>query len=93
VFIKKTSLKKMVFGQFHYSKARSHIDISVYVHAGTYGMSMAVVVLFSEQYFLLRFLSFSRKIFLFGKHSLEIISLALQYAFILKHFTMSKLMN
>lgn len=64
---KKTSLRKTFFGQFHCSKAWSRIDASVYVHAGRCGVSMAVLLLLSEQHFLLTFLSFNMEEFFVWK--------------------------
>lgn len=76
------------------SKAWNGIDISVYVQAGRRGVSAAVGVLFSEQHFLLTFLSFCREFFfLFEKHNLEINVFTLHYIFGFKHFTMGKLVK
>lgn len=60
--------------------------MSVYVQAGRCDMSVAAVVLFSEHYFLLTFLSFSREfllLFLFEKHSWEINVFTLHHIFVL----------
>lgn len=49
---------------------------------------------FSEQYFLLTFLSFSREfLVLFEKHSSEINVFTLHYIFGFKHFTMGELVK
>lgn len=66
----------------------------VYVQAGRCGVFLPAVVLFSEQYVLVTFLSFSREFFvLFEKHSLEINVFTLHYIFGFKHFTMGKLVK